>query len=236
MKTILSIFMGILCLNATAQKIENREVKDFTGIKCDGITQVFLTQANTNTVKVEANKYLINKIETKVKNGVLIIKVQTGKRNFNRDEDSIKIYITMKILNKIELEGASSIQSLNTINTDKFKISAEGAASINLDVNVNEISLTLSGASTTNLKGKTAVLNTNVSGASLLNTLDLEAQNVTIDASGASIAKVFSSKSLTADVSGISVVKYAGNPKNKNTEVSDLSKITEINIKEIDEK
>jgi hypothetical protein len=61
--------------------------------------------------------------------------------------------------------------------------------------------------------GESQYLNGKLSGASQINAFDLTVEASELSLSGASIAKVWVTKSLNVDASGASSVRYKGNPE-----------------------
>ncbi len=69
------------------------------------------------------------------------------------------------------------------------------------------------GASRADIDGSANDLNIDVSGASKVDADELKAQNVVVEASGASKANVYAIQSIDAPASGASSIGCEGNPK-----------------------
>ena len=93
----------------------------------------------------------------------------------------------------------------------KLTIELSGASALKGDLIAAILDLSLSGASSVNLEGECNRLDINASGASSLQMKDFEAEEVEINLTGASIATIYSNGSISADLSGASILNYLGN-------------------------
>ena len=82
-----------------------------------------------------------------------------------------------------------------------------------------------SGASKINVEGTTVNLEIETSGASKIEAESLKAENVSVDASGASKINVAVSNDLKVDASGASNINYTGTPKNFEKKTSGASNV-----------
>ncbi|HEY6160094.1 MAG TPA: DUF2807 domain-containing protein [Bacteroidia bacterium] len=218
MKTLIfTLAFGITAALGLAQTTQDRQVGDFTGIKVGSNIKVQLTQGDANSLKVEADEKDLPNVKTEVKDGNLEI---TG-----GGEGEVKVYLTVKMLNHIEVSGAASVKSQNQLTSDKMKIETSGAGSLKLDIKCSEIDANVSGASGLNLSGVCPRLTADVSGAATLKAFNLQSDNVTVSTAGASTAKVMANTSLHASSTGASSITYKGDPKEKSVEMSGVSSI-----------
>lgn len=221
----IKISMALVCLVlassfAQAQtQTEIRKVAGFTGVKAGGAFEIILAQGASESVKIEAEQKMLNKIKTEVKEGVLNIYTD-GRTEVN---SPVRIFITMKELQKIDLGGACKLSGVSTFASGKIVLNTSGAARIELKVKTSELDITAAGAGTIDLQGIAARLKANLSGATSLRAYELEANSVSIEASGASSAKVKAGSEITADASGASSINYKGEPNTKNINKSGSS-------------
>ena len=212
-------FMAI-SIFAQAQTSTERNTGDFTGIKAGGAFEIILTQGNTS-VKIEAEQKTMNKIKTEVKNGMLNIYTD-GKTENN---GHVKIYVSVKELRKIDISGAAKLQGESVFTSEKITLISSGAARIDIGIKASELAITASGASSVDVKGSVSMLEANISGASSLRAYDVAANTVSVEASGASSAKVNAGKEITAEASGASSINYKGEPGTKNINRSGSSSV-----------
>lgn len=188
---------------------EERTINSFSKIDIAGHFEVFINQGSTEKLEIEADNNLINLIETETKNNTLYIKSKEPIGN----AESLKLYITVKKIEAIDISGAVELNSKGTIDAENLEIDISGAADINLLLKVNSLKMEMSGASETTLKGSAENFDIELSGASDLQAEKLKTKHTSVDISGAGNAKVFAKKTLNIEVSGAGSVQYKGNPK-----------------------
>lgn len=187
---------------------EERKISSFDEIQISSAFEVYLKQGNEETLVLEADQNLMEHIKTEVVAGKLKIYIKKTIRRY----DELNVYLTFKEIESIDISGAVEIEGQNSMKFDELEIEASGASEIELDLTANSLKMDISGASETELTGKAEEVKIECSGASDFDAPDLEVEHMSIDASGASNAKVYVNKTLNIDASGASTVKYKGNP------------------------
>lgn len=121
----------------------------------------------------------------------------------------------------------SKINCTITINAAVNYVETGGAAVIeyNAPENADNVEVKLSGACSMTAAGTADKAVYELSGTSVLKADGLAANEVTVNASGASKAEVHANSVLNAEASGTSVIKYSGKPDTVNDSVSGLSSI-----------
>jgi hypothetical protein len=184
-------------------KDEQRDINDFDAIDVGGFYDIEIKCGEKPNLVIIGDDNLIPIIKTEVRGNTLHI---WNKKNISTRR-KIKIKITTGNLTSINSSGASKIFASN-INSDDFTIDASGACNLRLS-------------------GNTEALTINSSGASNINAERMKAKKVSVNLSGASHATVYSSDELRAEISGIGVVNYSGNPKIIKKRISGLGSINQ---------
>ena len=107
---------------------ESTQFEPFSGISLNIGADVYLSQGETHNVRIEADEDVKSKIITEVKDNVLIIKCD---KSLHSSKD-IKIYVTMKELNLIELNGSGDIVCQDSFNSDNLAVEVNGSGDITL--------------------------------------------------------------------------------------------------------
>ncbi len=189
---------------------EQRPVTSFNKIDVSGDWEVILTQGESESVKLEADKNLLGLIETKVEGGDLVI---GAKRNKSlSSEKGLKVYLTFKNLNKIELSGDVKLSATTKLTFDKLQLEGSGSAELNLDLNANQLDADMNGSSKTMLKGRISEVLFTISGEGSLSALELNINKCTVDISGDGNASVCVKDELNTTISGSGSVQYKGSP------------------------
>ena len=233
MKTLRITLVGLMmitlaCLNVKAQTkgsgnvtTQERQVSAFDAIKI-GCANLMISQGEQQSVKVETDDNLQDRIVTKVSNGTLELSC-----NDMKSPTKMNVYVTAVKLTKLEASGASKVKTETLLKSDVFSLYTSGAARTNLNLETGIFNSETSGAASdkVTLKAKTAntevsgagnlVLKgmatehkTEVSGAGNLKALEFITDNTDAEVSGAGNARVMARKQLKADLSGAGTLTY----------------------------
>ncbi|MCH5600147.1 head GIN domain-containing protein [Niabella ginsengisoli] len=189
------------------------DLKDFSQIDAGESMEIYISQANEYSVKIETDENLFNYIDVAVHDHQTL-EVDT-KNDTNLDPTGdVKVYISAPSLDKVSISGAAQIKTQGKFSQDKqIRIEVSGASSGNVSLRAPVIELESTGASTLTADGECRDLKADASGAATINAFDLKTENADVDASGASTIRLFSSVTLNAEASGASGIKYKGSPQ-----------------------
>jgi hypothetical protein len=204
---------------------QDRKLSGFTSINVSNAFDVYISQGNQDAVGVSASdESATNNIKTYISGGVLYL-------SFNQKSwgswknNKLKAYITVKDLQKLTVSGACNVSFVDPIISDKLLVSISGASDIKGPVKVNSLKVGASGASNISLSGTATETDFNISGACSIKSLDLVTDNCAVVASGASSVNLTINKSLKANISGASDIRYKGTVSMFNTKTSGASSI-----------
>jgi hypothetical protein len=204
---------------------QDRKLSGFTSINVSNAFDVYISQGNQDAVGVSASdESATNNIKTYISGGVLYL-------SFNQKSwgswknNKLKAYITVKDLQKLTVSGACNVSCVDPIISDKLLVSISGASDIKGPVKVNSLKVGASGASNISLSGTATETDFNISGACSIKSLDLVTDNCAVVASGAISVKLTINKSLKANISGDSDIRYKGTVSMFNTKTSGASSI-----------
>lgn len=195
---------------------QDRQIGSFSGLDVGGAFKVFLTQGDKESIVVEADENLMSIITTEVRGNTLMIKTTED----IRDYETLNIYLTFKDMDEIEVSGACHLSGENKMKFDNLDLDCSGASDVELKLGTASLNLDCSGASQVELYGSAQSMEMSISGASHFDGYDLEADICEVDVSGASHAKIYVNKELSAEVSGAASLKYKGDPIIKEHDVS----------------
>jgi hypothetical protein len=188
---------------------QTRSAGEFNSIDVSGNINVYARQDSSSSIRVEADENLQQYIEIIDEGNVLRIKTQAG---YNlRSSRPIKVYVSSAAFKKFEASGACDIFSEGKITSSSdIDFDLSGSCNVTMDVNAPKISVDMSGAGTIKLKGETKDFRIQGSGSTDIKCLDLLAETVDLDISGAGDAEVYASSKLTGTISGAADVRYKG--------------------------
>ena len=226
------LIMLLFSLCVTAQDgsknviTQTRNVATFEGLSVSGIFKVIFTQGEPQSVKIETDDNLMEKVTTEVHNGVLEIGTKGG--NINNPTKMVA-YITAKDLTSIELSGVSKFTATNKLVTPKLKLDLSGVTTVTLNTNASNVTCDLSGTAKLDIEGSGDQLSADLSGTAKLTASKFEIKDAKVDVSGVGSATINATKSVSLDASGASKISYArhDNLNVKNSNVSGVAHITQ---------
>lgn len=223
MKTTISISCWIITLSIVIflsgcqggivgnGKVETRTetIGNFDRLVIEGNFHVFLESADKPSLRMEMDENLFDVVKVSEEGSTLRI---SSRLNILQARDK-NLYIGVKNLEKLELTGAIKITNDSVITADVLTIIASGASRIDLEIEAKKLKLDMSGASECDFRGRVKEFRVHLSGAGDVDALDLFADDVEIDLSGAGGARVFAKDNLDVSISGLGSVRYRGEPE-----------------------
>ncbi len=209
-----------------AQESQTRTIGSFSGVKVTEGIDVYLKKGEKESLRVEVTGTPIENIITEISGSYLRVHMRDG--NYRGKVDA-KVYVTYVKVDKLSASSAGSIFSEGTIEAEDMDISVSSAGSIEIAVNAESIETNASSAGEIELQGKTESLEIDASSAGQIDAYDLEARNVTAQASSAGSLKVNVKENLTAHASSGGSIRFHGNPNKSVTDSSSGGSVKKSN-------
>ena len=180
-------------------------------------------------VILRVSENLAEKVELKVRNGILKIGLKNDCHSFKKPN---KVIFEVSVphcdgLSSLEAAAAAEINVTSPLTAPKIKVEASGAAKITATLDCTECEAEAAGASKIVMTGRCRKLEADASGASKIDADGCESINCAAEASGASKVSVWCTEVLDAEASGASRVEYKGECR-VDRDASGASKITRI--------
>lgn len=208
---------------------EQRIVPSFNKIHVEGVIHVIITKGE-KSVEVKTTKTILPLIITKVVDDELLIFIKPN----SSYQGKVEVYVSIDSLNGLVASGNSSIKTHgDRFETDVITLESSGNSDISFSVICKTFNVTLSGNSdiSFNLLSETVELNIDCGGNSKFNGNRLESKHCKVNTSGNSETEVNVSETLDIDLSGISTLKYYGNPDIIGLSTSGISKVKKLKHK-----
>ena len=189
---------------------EDRNVSNFSRLDIGGAFTVYLTQGSQEKLIIEADAGELKEIVTEVVGSTL--KIYT-KSNWGANFHEMTVYLTFNNLDYIDFSGAVEVKGQNELSFTDIEMDISGAAEIEMNFKADKFDAEFSGASEIDFSGSCKTGYLELSGASEFDAENLEFQDLNIEVSGASEAKVWANGILNIDASGASSIRYKGSPK-----------------------
>ena len=228
MKNVSTLLISLVCFvaNSFGQSTKEFNLSNFDRIDLGSAFKIEIRPGNFKVV-AEGRQEDLDELEGKVgNNGALIVRYKDSKGwSWNKNRKTVHLVILMPQLKGLDLSGATTTTVEGFKNVDNMELDISGASRLNAAFNAKKVDLDISGASTIVLEGKADMMKGEISGATTFRAGSFVVEEVKMSISGASSAKLNVTKSLKADASGASSIKYAGGAKNVSTDTSGASSI-----------
>ena len=205
------------------------ELPEFKGIYVNSNYTIYLKQTNKQEVSVEALTEIFSATEVKVENGILMVNMERKPETPNKSvwakiddiklNPTMKLYVSVKNINDLQVNGGGKIISENSIAADYVNVAVNGTGSMDVDLKGNTIKAEVSGSGSLTLKGYGTSLDGVVSGTGSIKAFNCPLESAKIKVSGSGTCELNVTNNLEAFVLGSGVVKHKGNTKNASKKI-----------------
>lgn len=188
---------------------EERSPGSFDRLKVSNGIDVYITQGDTESIKVIADENLLKYITTDIYDNTLTVETKARIRNAKSKE----VHLVYKRLREIDISSAGNVEGTNRMKADELDLDLSSAGDLTLDVEASKINLDISSAGDAKLSGIVNELNADLSSAGDLNAYDLLSRKARVSASSAGSAKICASEEVNLNASSAGDIYYKGDPK-----------------------
>jgi hypothetical protein len=230
-KLILSILaVSVLSYGSFAQVTKKTlELPEFKSIYNNSNYAIYLKQTNKQEVVVEALTEIYELTNITVENGVLMVNVDRKPDNPNKSvwskiddiklNPTMKVYISLKNLNELQVNGNGKIISENSLAASPLNLSVSGNGSLDVDIKGDLVKLDVSGSGKIVLKGYATSMDALISGSGDISAFNCPVDAAKIKVSGSGSAELNVTTTIDALVVGSGSIKHKGNTKNATKKV-----------------
>ena len=227
--TALPFAMGHGCVfgNDEPGKVitENRTVATFNCIGLECHANVYFSQGDEQSVRVEAEDNIMSHIKTEVKDRILTIEMDDD--DF-KTPGTINVYITVKELCLLELAGSGKMIGKSHINCDNMSLRIAGSGNISADIRSLAVKISVSGPGSLDVAGTTTSMDIKVAGSGNVNAKELQAVNTSVAVSGSGSSTINTREELNVSITGSGGVRYVGEPAKLKTSITGSGKVSKI--------
>jgi len=207
--------------NAEKSNTQSRNVASFSKISVSSGIDLYLTQGTTESVRVEADADLIDKIITEVNGETLRIYVKnTSAWNWGWNKTR-KVYVTFDDLSSLDASAGSDVEAKGEVKVEKINISASSGSDVEFErLFAQSVRVEASSGADAEVAGETKNLTVDSSSGSDIDCEDLLSEVCKASASSGSDITVYVTQSLEANASSGGDISYKGNPSQKDIDES----------------
>jgi len=181
---------------------QTRTVEECSGLMLQNTGNVYLTQDDNQLIRIEADDNIIDNVETRKENGSLLVGLENGSYSYI----TLKIYVSLKSINRLSIDGAGNINTENNIECDYLNCIINGAGNINL-------------------KGTANYFDCSINGTGNISAKEFQSKKCKALVNGAGNITIYVSEELDATVNGVGNIYYYGNPPVVRTTITGLGQI-----------
>jgi Putative auto-transporter adhesin, head GIN domain len=191
---------------------EERTVAPFSRLEVLNGVDVYLTQGDEQSLRVEVEGFDLEDIGTEVEGDTLTLSNEASRDvQFFADRRAV-VYLDFVQLSAIEASSGSDIEGRNDLQVDELTVRASGGSDVELAVEAQSLEFMLSGGSDLEVSGETQSLSIEASGGSDVDARSLESERARVRVSGGSDASIRASAAVNIDAHGGSDVVVSGDP------------------------
>lgn len=208
---IMSCAKDVNCINGNGEMIsETREIAAFHSVYSNGSAEIYISPAEENSVKIEAESNIMPRIKTEVADGRLNISTEGCINKLKK----IKIYLGMKELRSAEMNGSGLIKTTETMSsvTNSNSLYINGSGDIDVASDAMQTEASINGSGNISLTGAAAVFNAIINGSGEMHSYNFICRKVNVSVTGSGDAEVFATEELFVKFNGSGDVYYKGNP------------------------
>lgn len=205
------------------------ELPEFKSIYVNSAYTVYLKQTNKNEVTVEALTEIFSLSDIKVENGILMINIDRKPETPNKSiwakiddiklNPTMKLYVSMKNISELQVNGTGRIISENSIAADYMLLAVNGSGSLEVDIKGNTVKAEVTGSGNMILKGYATSVDALLSGSGSLKAFECPLETAKVKVSGSALCELNVTNTMDATVLGSGIVKHKGNTKNTQKKV-----------------
>lgn len=206
---------------------ETRTTREFSEIEFSVPGNIRFLQSAQTEITIEAQRNIIDVIETYVSGTELRVKVRD---NTNiRSHEEITVTVRAPSVHTIALKGSGNLDIPGNFNPENGRLSISGSGNVLVSsVDTKDLSLSISGSGNIEiLGGKASHEDIHISGSGDVNLLGVEANTVKVQTSGSGTTRVFVNDELDAKISGSGDVFYKGTPS-VNANISGSGRVVKL--------
>jgi hypothetical protein len=197
---------------------------NFAGIGVQDGFELYLSNGDTSTIRMESDEKAINHVKSTVKDGILYF-YKDPEVKFP-DEVSVKIYVMKDSLETLII-SSSKVRIMDTLRTGNMELVLSGKSSLTGRIECEKIQSTIS-SSTVELTGISDAIRMNIDEGSSVKLFGLESNNVKVNISGGSLSEMTVNGELEVTAREKSILHYRGTAIIRNLVSDDDSEIKKL--------
>lgn len=191
---------------------ESRAVAGFSAVDLRGVGILRVTQGAAEALTIQTDDNLVPLITTEVRNGTLVIAIDTKDHPHGVDPTTLIYDLTVTSLQALSVAGAAQVEG-RSLTAGELHLDMEGAARVDFNqLQATTLHVTSAGGSAFTLAGTVDTQEIVITGAGEYQAKALASRTATVRITGAGHASIAVAEALDASIDGAGVIEYVGSP------------------------
>ncbi|HEY8935678.1 MAG TPA: head GIN domain-containing protein, partial [Cyclobacteriaceae bacterium] len=204
----LTMLMAQVAVAQVTKKV--LELPEFRSIYVNSNYTVYLKQTNKQEVSVEALSDIFQLSDIKVENGILMINIDRKPENPNKSiwakiddiklNPTMKLYVSMKNINDLQVNSGGKIISENSIAGGNLNLAVNGNGTMDVDIKGEVVKAEVSGSGTMIIKGYATSIDAAISGSGNIKAFECPLETAKVKVSGSGLCEVNVTNNIEATI------------------------------------
>ncbi|OOG72317.1 head GIN domain-containing protein [Algoriphagus sp. A40] len=204
---------------------DDRELEEVTHLKVSGIFNLYLSQGDKPSIRIEGDEDQVRKFKTVQNGDFLELKfdeINSGVFSDSRPD----VYLTLSQLDQLEFDGVGNFKTEGAFKVEEIRLEGDGVGNILLQFEASKIDAQFNMMGNITLEGSAGEITLSNEGIGNIDASKLLAQTMNLTSSGIGRVAVHCTGDLSITVNGIGAVSYTGNPTVIKEEINGIGKVT----------
>jgi hypothetical protein len=186
---------------------QTRPVPAFSRLRIDGVFDVYLRQGDKEALQIEAREGMLSRITTETRNGTLELGL---KRGLSMRKTVIKVYITVRDLEKLTIGGVASVKSDTPLRLGQLELEQHSVGTTQLALHCDRLTARITGVGALQLTGSGREVDMHNTGVGAIEAAGFEADMLRVKSTGVGNVEVNARREISIHSSGVGSVRYKG--------------------------
>ncbi|MBO0948364.1 head GIN domain-containing protein [Fibrella forsythiae] len=213
---LLLAFFTLAASQLYAQDITlNPSVANFSVLKVSSGVQLFLTQGDSESLRIEARGFDAKDIVTEVDGRELKISIRLqgwlGKNKADKNTSRyVKAYLTARQLNEITVSAGAQLTGETPFQAEKIGLFAKSGSELTMNVKATDVELSSGAGSTATVSGSAKTVTASASAGATIEAKSLTANTTQAEATSGASVRVYAENELFLKASTGGSVTHSG--------------------------
>jgi hypothetical protein len=189
---------------------ERRAVGEFSRVELTGSGSVEIVQGDQPGVAVRADRNLLSRVETEVRDGTLMLGLKPG---VLFSGGKVVYTVSAKNLTLVKTSGSGDIAARLPLTADELELRSEGSGEISAEVKTGKLTVKIAGSGDVDLSGSADSLSIVILGSGSVKAPDLSGRSADANMAGSGDVELGTYETLDAKIAGSGDVVYGGSPR-----------------------